>query len=125
MKSSKASAVAAETHKHPPVEPLPAAEVLEPAARLFRALGDAQRLRLLKLLARREHCVSEIVEAFGDKFPTVSQRLRLLHADGLISRRRDGVHIRYALADRHVVSLLANALEHAAQCRTARAATED
>lgn len=86
---------------------------LEPAAQLFRALGDAPRLQLLQLLRDGERCVTELVEAVGEKFSTVSQRLRVLRSEGLVLRRRKGTHIYYALADRHVADLIANALAHA------------
>src|SRR5438874_2349414 len=86
---------------------------LERASRLFRAMGDTARLRLLELLAQRECCVTELVAALQDKFSTVSQRLRILRSEGLIVRRREGTHLFYALADRHVVDLLHNALAHA------------
>ncbi len=91
------------------------ASVVERGAELFRAMGDAPRLRILTMLARREWCVTEIVEALNDKFSTVSQRLRVLRTEGLIVRRRQGTHIYYALADRHVADLIHNALEHAAE----------
>ncbi len=90
-------------------------EALERASRIFRALGDGPRLRLLHLLADGECCVTEIVQTLGEKFSTVSQRLRLLRGDGLVRRRRDGQHIFYALADQHVLDLLHNALAHAAE----------
>jgi len=86
---------------------------LERAAQLFRAMGDAPRLRILELLQAGELCVTEIVAAMQEKFPTVSQRLRLLRGEGLIRRRRDGNHIYYAIADRHVADLIRNALDHA------------
>jgi len=76
-------------------------------------MGDAARLRILDLLKQQELCVTEIVAAVGEKFTTVSQRLKLLHSEGLVIRRRDGNHIYYALADRHVVDLILNALAHA------------
>ena len=98
---------------------------MERAARLFRALGDAPRLRLLGLLNGRELCVTEIVEAMGEKFPTVSQRLRLLRGEGLIARRRQGTHIYYALADRHVADLITNALAHAAELEAGPGPTEE
>src|SRR2546423_14352134 len=79
--------------------PLPPA-ALERAAQVLRAMGDASRLRILDLLKQRELCVTEIVAAVGEKFTTVSQRLKLLRSEGLILRRRDGNHIYYALADR-------------------------
>jgi ArsR family transcriptional regulator len=78
-------------------------------------MGDAARLRILDLLKQQELCVTEIVAAVGEKFTTVSQRLKLLRSEGLIVRRRDGNHIYYALADRHVVDLIMNALAHATE----------
>jgi ArsR family transcriptional regulator len=72
-------------------------------------MGDAQLLRLLELLKHGEHCVTEIVEALDEKFSTVSQRLRLLRGEGLVAHRRQGTHIYYALADRHIAELIQNA----------------
>ena len=88
---------------------------LDRAARLFRAMGDAPRLRVLEFLSHGECCVTELVTATGEKFPTVSQRLRVLRTEGLVARRRDGLHMYYSLADRHVVGLMANALDHAGE----------
>ena len=96
-------------------------DALERAAQIFRAMGDGARLRILDLLKQRERCVTEIVAAVGEKFTTVSQRLKLLRSEGLIVRRRDGNHIYYALADRHVVDLILNALAHANELDTANA----
>jgi len=78
-------------------------------------MGDGPRLLLLDLLKDRELCVTEIVAAVGEKFSTVSQRLRILLKEGLLARRRDGNHLYYALADRHVADLILNALAHASE----------
>jgi DNA-binding transcriptional ArsR family regulator len=86
-------------------------------------MGDAARLRILELLKHRELCVTEMVAALGEKFTTVSQRLRLLRGEGLIVRRRDGNHLYYALADRHVVDLIRNALTHAHELEAGPAPT--
>jgi ArsR family transcriptional regulator, lead/cadmium/zinc/bismuth-responsive transcriptional repressor len=104
-------------HPHNPESAVPrvSASALERASRLFRAMGDPARLRLLHLLAHREWCVTELVAALQDKFSTVSQRLRVLRSEGLIHRRRQGTHLYYLIADRHVADLLRNALDHAAE----------
>ena len=86
---------------------------LDRAAQLFRAMGDAPRLRILELLKKGDMCVTEIVAAANEKFSTISQRLRILRTEGLIVRRRSGNHLIYALADRHVADLIQNALAHA------------
>jgi DNA-binding transcriptional ArsR family regulator len=96
---------------------------LERASRLFRALGDGPRLQTIQLLRQRECCVTEIVAALGEKFSTVSQRLRILRTEGLVVRRRAGTHLFYALADRHVAGLIDNALAHADELEAAPAAS--
>ncbi len=83
------------------------------AVRLFKALGDESRLRTLEMLMEREACVSELAEASDEQVSTVSHRLRLLHTEGLVERRRQGRHIYYSLADSHVIELVRNAIDHA------------
>ena len=112
-------------HQHPaPALAEPPAAALERAAGLFRAMGDPARLRILVMLAQGRRCVSEIVEALGEKFPTVSQRLRVLRSEGLLSRQREGTHLFYELSDRHVADLIHNALAHADELVAAPPASE-
>lgn len=87
------------------------------AAALFRACGDPERLRTLERLSHGELCVSELAAESGEGLSTVSQRLRLLRTEGLVSRRREGKHIYYALADQHVADLIGSAIAHAAEPR--------
>ncbi len=86
--------------------------VCERTASIFRALGDVNRLRLLSLLANREMCVSELTLVLRDNLPAISQRLRLLRAERLVSTRRQGKHVFYRLADQHIAELIANGLAH-------------
>ncbi len=86
--------------------------VCERTASIFRALGDVNRLRLLSLLADREMCVSELTLVLRDNLPAISQRLRLLRAERLVSTRRQGKHVFYRLADQHIAELIANGLAH-------------
>jgi len=88
---------------------------LERAARIFRALGDVPRLKLLALLSQGEACVTELAGLVEDELSTVSQRLRVLRAENLVTRRRRGKHINYSLADQHIVDLLFNALAHSSE----------
>jgi DNA-binding transcriptional ArsR family regulator len=94
------------------------------AAAIFRAVGDEQRLRILERLAIREWCVSELASAEQEGLSTISQRLRILRAEGLVSRRREGKHIYYAIADQHVAHLVSTALAHAEEGR-ARSVGDD
>ena len=103
-------------HKHgPKLSAAHSAQAVERAVRLFRALGDEARLRTLEMLVGREACVSEIADATSERVSTVSHRLRLLRSEGLVRRRREGRHIFYSLADQHVIDLVKNALDHAAE----------
>ena len=83
---------------------------LEKAAQLFKALADVERLKLLTVLAEGEACVSEL--ATRDQMSTVSQRLKTLRMENLVSKKRDGKHMIYSLTDRHVFELVENALAH-------------
>jgi len=83
------------------------------AAAMFSALGDPNRLRLLGLLIGREMCVTEIAALLEDNLPAVSQRLKLLRSERIVSYRREGKHVYYRLDDQHIVLLIRNALEHA------------
>jgi DNA-binding transcriptional ArsR family regulator len=90
-------------------------EAFERAASLFRAAGDVARLKILDRLSDGEWCVTELAEASGVGLSTVSQQLRTLRAERIVSRRRTGKHIFYSLADEHVISLIRAALEHAGE----------
>ncbi len=101
--------------KRPPKKAVVSEEAFARAAALFRVVSDVSRLQLLDRLADREWCVTELAEAAGVGLSTVSQQLRLLRAEHIVQRRRTGKHIYYSLADRHIIELVANALEHAAE----------
>ena len=70
---------------------------MAPPERLFRALGDRTRLRIINLLARRSLCVCDIQRILGQPQPSVSRHLALLKSAGLIGDRRDGMRTFYAL----------------------------
>lgn len=76
--------------------------VLERLADRFRALGECNRLNLLSALRPGERTVSELMEATGLGQANLSKHLAVLHAQGFVARRRDGVHVIYALADEDV-----------------------
>ena len=109
------------THGGHPLRPpasLPSRAQIEATAEIFRALGDPARLRLLLRLTESEACVSELAEDEGEKITTVSARLKTLWVVRLVRRRREAKHIFYSLADEHVLLLIRNAIDHAAESRT-------
>src|SRR6478736_4493831 len=66
--------------------------------KLFRALGDETRLRIVALLAHGELCVCHIENALELSQPNVSRHLGILRAAGIVDARREGSWIYYALA---------------------------
>jgi ArsR family transcriptional regulator len=71
------------------------------AARLFRALSDPQRLRLLSLISRAspEICVCDLNNGVSLVQPTVSHHLRVLKDAGLVTSQRRATWMYYRLAD--------------------------
>ncbi len=70
-------------------------------AELFQAFADPTRLRILALLTVGELCVCHLVEALEESQPKVSRHLATLRSAGLVTPRRDGRWVHYALADTH------------------------
>src|ERR1700685_2627011 len=66
--------------------------------RLFRALGDPTRLRLLNLMAEQEICVCYFTEVIGAPQPKISRHLAYLRRAGLVAARREGKWMHYRLA---------------------------
>ncbi|MFD4955268.1 ArsR/SmtB family transcription factor [Streptomyces sp. NPDC058451] len=67
-------------------------------AKLFKALGDPVRLRLLSMIASRaggEVCVCDLTPAFDLSQPTISHHLKLLRQAGLIDCERRGTWVYY------------------------------
>ncbi len=76
------------------------AEQAETLARVFKALGDPVRLRLLSMIASRsggEVCVCDLTPAFDLSQPTISHHLKLLRQAGLIASERRGTWVYYRL----------------------------
>jgi ArsR family transcriptional regulator len=85
--------------------------------KVFRALADKTRLRILALLGNNEVCVCHIHDSLGLPQPTVSRHLAYLRKSGLVAARRDGVWMHYQVsrslnpATQDVVAAAVNALQ--------------
>lgn len=66
--------------------------------KVFKALADGTRLRILALLANNEVCVCHMHDSLGLPQPTVSRHLAYLRKSGLVVARRDGVWMHYRVA---------------------------
>lgn len=67
-------------------------------ARLFAALADTTRLRLLNLIAGREVCVCYLVEVLRQSQPKISRHLAYLRKAGVVQARREGKWMHYRLS---------------------------
>jgi len=65
--------------------------------KIFKALSDKNRLRILKMLQKKPLCVCEITEVLQLATSTVSQHLSQLSDSGLIIGEKDGKWINYRL----------------------------
>src|SRR4249920_1379359 len=92
-----------------------AAKKMAELERLFQALGDATRLRILGLLLTGEVCVCDIHESLKIPQSKASRHLAYLRRSGLVETRREGLWIHYRLgkfAD-PVLATIGDAVRHA------------
>ena len=83
---------------------------MEDKTKIFKALSDPNRLRILKALQIRTLCVCEIRELLQLANSTVSQHLRILKEAGFILEEKDGKWVNYSInihpADARISSIL-------------------
>jgi ArsR family transcriptional regulator len=82
-------------------------------ARLFAALADPTRLRLLNLMRGREVCVCYFVEILQQSQPKISRHLAYLRNANIVGARREGKWMHYSIAlpdDPAAASILATVL---------------
>ena len=68
--------------------------------KVFKALSDETRLRILKMLEHRPLCVCEIQYVLKGSQPNVSHHLKTLHEAGLVESKKDGLWISYRLPEK-------------------------
>jgi ArsR family transcriptional regulator len=76
-------------------------------AELFKALAHPGRVRVLEILRDGERTVAELVPMVGLEASHLSQQLAVLRRVRVVTTRRDGARVVYAIADAEIVELLA------------------
>jgi len=76
-----------------------AALEVRPLSRLFRALGDETRLRIVALLSHGELCVCHLDKALDLNQPNASRQLGILKSSGIVDSRRVGTWVYYFLTE--------------------------
>src|SRR3954454_22805126 len=74
-------------------------------AEVAKALASGRRAEIVDLLAQGERSVDEISDEIGQSVANTSHHLRAMARAGLLSTRRDGTRIYYALAGERVEAL--------------------
>ncbi len=92
---------------------------MKKTTKLFKALSDESRVRILKMLEARPLCVCEIQFVLKGSQPNVSHHLKTLSEAGLVESERDGLWIAYRITGKPetpqhsaVLSLLRRSLKN-------------
>jgi ArsR family transcriptional regulator, zinc-responsive transcriptional repressor len=81
-------------------------------AEMFKALSTPSRLRILCALSGAPSSVTTLVEATRLSQPLVSQHLKTLRGNNLVTVTRTGREALYALADDHVAHVIRDTIAH-------------
>jgi DNA-binding transcriptional ArsR family regulator len=75
-------------------------------AEFFKTLGHPARIRVLELLAEREHAVGDMLREVGIEAANLSQHLAVLRRAGLVTTRKEGTTVFYSLTSPEIAELL-------------------
>jgi rhodanese-related sulfurtransferase/predicted transcriptional regulator len=96
--------------------------IFEQFARIGAALGSANRLQLLELLAQGERNVETLSQIAGLSLANTSQHLQNLRQAGLVTSRKAGLKVFYMISNDDVIRLI-SALRRVAECHIAEVET--
>jgi DNA-binding transcriptional ArsR family regulator len=77
------------------------------SSKLLKAMAHPTRMRILDILTHGEACVCHLTALLGQRQPYVSQQLMVLREAGLVTDRREGTIVYYAVADSRVSEIIA------------------
>ena len=80
-------------------------EDVRPLTKLFRALGDETRVRIVALLTHGELCVCHLEKALDLSQPNCSRQLGILKSAGIVDSRRDGTWVYYRITEQEYESV--------------------
>lgn len=83
--------------------------LLELVARRLQAIAEPTRIRLLTLLEQREATVQELTDELATTHQNVSKHLAVLYQSGIVTRRKHGNRVWYALSDYSACRLIEQA----------------
>ena len=74
-------------------------------ALIFKALGDNNRLEIVKKLAKEELCACVLLRDIDISQPTLSHHMRVLTDCGLVTIRKEGKWSHYSINDEYLEAL--------------------
>ena len=75
-------------------------------ADILKALAQPTRLKIIELLRDGERCVCEIFPAIDEEQSNTSRHLNMMLASGILSRRKEGLKIFYAIKHPEVLEIV-------------------
>ena len=81
-------------------------EELTAEIKVFKAVADATRLKILKLLSGGELCICEIMLALKRPQSSISHNLSILEDAGLVKERKEGKWCRYSISSEAVIDMV-------------------
>jgi len=78
-------------------------EMLEAVSSRFKLLSEPMRLKILRVLCEQERTVQEIVNAVQASQANISKHLALMHDNGIVNRRKEGLKCYYSIADDSII----------------------
>ncbi|MFV2071729.1 MAG: ArsR/SmtB family transcription factor [Thermoanaerobaculales bacterium] len=88
--------------------------IVECLSRLFSAISDPTRIRIVHALTVNDRLnVTELADHINLSVSAISHQLRLLRDRSLLTASRDGRSVYYSLADEHLRSLFRTGVQHA------------
>lgn len=87
-------------------------EGVDRLSRIFKAMGDPSRLKIIYVLAKSSLCVCDIASLLDMTQSSISHHLRVLRDLNLVKFKREGKLVIYSLDDEHVFKLFMEGLEH-------------
>ena len=88
------------------------------ACRMMKVLANPDRLLILCQLSQGERRVGELEDLLGIVQPTLSQQLTVLRGEELVSTRREGKNIHYALTNPKALAVMQVLYEQFCVCET-------
>ncbi len=87
-------------------------DIANDIARVFQALADPTRVRLISAMIGTQLCVCDLSMLLGMTQSAVSHQLRILRDLRLVRSRKEGRVVFYALDDDHILELFTRTKEH-------------